>query len=152
MELKVDYGSYLKNNWLISNWIIEINDNFTPLNLFIYPDGLSSITANIKGMVVTFDFYDDVLKVFLYIFKKFDLIHEQNLKEQLFKQENNPVVVRFEDSEFLINMSGLSLSCELSKTEISSTTQEVFIPLKITKAIIFDNNIGSLVPKIFEVT
>lgn len=149
MTFKPDFGTYIKNNWAFNKEII-ITSSFIPLNIVFYPDGLSSITANIDDMVVSFDFHDDVLRVFLFIFKKFWLIDPDELKRKLMQQTTQPLVDNFEYSETYIQITGVVLTCNITDTIISPDTSESFTPLLITKAEIIRNPLGFLVPKIFE--
>jgi hypothetical protein len=146
---KQDFGSYQHECGVSFGATIIIAESFTPLNLTLSPDGISSISANISDMLVTFDFYDEILKVFLYIFQEFGMIDKEKLAEQMQKQTDQPIIVRF-SGPVLLTVTGVVLTCELSKSEINETTSEYFIPLLITEAKIVQKPFGSLVPRFFE--
>ncbi len=146
-NFKKDFGSYVKNTGLSEDGKIMVTDNFTPLSLILYPDGLSSITAHIDGMMASFDFYDDILPVFLYIYKEFGIIKEVTLTEMIQQQIDQPIVIRFTDSHVLVSITGMVLTCKLGHTKKSETTGEEFTPLVITEAKIVQKPVGMLVPK-----
>jgi hypothetical protein len=144
-NFKKDFGSYVKNTGLTEDEKIIITDNFTPLSLILYPDGLSNITARIDDMMASFDFYDDILPVFLYIYKEFGVIKEATLTDMIQRQTDQPIVIRFTDSESMVSITGMVLSCELGHTEKSETTGEEFTPLVITEAKIVQKPVGILI-------
>ena len=150
-SFKKDFGTYIKENGIPNDEKIIITDDFTPLNLILYPDGLSCITANINRMIASFDFNDEILKVFVLIFEKFNLIDKKSLYEQIKQQIDQPIVIDFADSLFLVNIVGVVLSCKFSKTEKSVTTEEEFTPLIITELKIIQEPVGILVPKFLEI-
>ncbi|MFA6076968.1 MAG: hypothetical protein WC735_02740 [Candidatus Paceibacterota bacterium] len=151
MIFKKDFGSFIKDTGLPKNGKIVITDSFVPLDLILYPDHTSSITANINGMVASFNFNDEVLKVFIYIFQEFKLINKLALTEQIQKQTNQPVVVNFSDSPILLRIEGVALTCKLGDPEKSSKTDENFIPLVITEVKIVKEPVGVFVSSLGEV-
>ena len=151
MILKKDFGSYVKNTGLSKNGKVFIADSFVPLNLILYPDHTSSITANINGMMASFNFSDEVLKVFIYIFQEFKLINKLSLAEQIHKQINLPVVVNFSDSPVLLRIEEVVLTCELGAPEKSLKTNENFIPLIITDIKIVKEPVGVFVSSLGEI-
>lgn len=148
MGFKSDFGTYIKTSGLPTGGQIVISESFTPLSLVLYPDGLSSITANIGDMLVSFDFHDEVLKVFLYIFQKYNLIDKQSLSDKIFLQTTSPISVSLSSASGQLQINGLVLSCEIGETESSATTAEVFTPLIITQAKIVEQPIGVLISPI----
>lgn len=151
MAFKKDFGTYIKDAGLYDNGKIIITDDFTPLSLMLYPDGLSSITANIDDMLVSFDFHDEILKVFLPIFQEFKLIDKALLSEQILHQLDQPIMVDFADSSVLVKIVGVVLTCELSSTEKSETTEEEFTPLIVIEAKVVQRPVGMLIPKSLEI-
>jgi hypothetical protein len=151
MTLKKDFGTYIKDAGLSKGGKVVITDSFVPLDLVLYPDHISSITANINGMVASFDFNDEVLKVFLYIFQEFKLIDKSSLTEQIQKQTDQQVVIKFSDSPILLRIEEVVLTCELGNPKKSTITAEDFIPLVITNAKIVQEPVGLLVSSLGEI-
>ncbi len=136
MENKKDFGSYVKDTGLTKNGKIVIVDSFVPLNLILYPDHTSSMTADIEEMLVSFDFNDEILKVFIYLFQEFKLINKVSLIEQIQKQTDQPVIINFPHSLTSLKITNVTLICELGNKEKSTKTGEEFIPLIIKEVTI----------------
>ncbi|MDX9913501.1 MAG: hypothetical protein RBS77_02895 [Candidatus Moranbacteria bacterium] len=147
---KKDFGSSIKNAGYQDGGTVIITSDFTPLNLVSYPGGLCSITANVDGMVASFDFNKEILQVFLDIFEKFGKINKKYFNDLIQENPTKISLIKLTDSPSLIKITGMVITCKLSKAEKSETTSEDFIPLIITETKIVQNPVGVLVPTSLE--
>jgi len=129
---KKDFGIYMKGQTTNPNTSIHIVDPFTIVNLVLYPDNSSSITGAIDNMLITFDFDDGILKVFIYALSQADLITESDLNQRLREQTSLPIIYDF--SEDGVNIVGMVLTCKYGQITRSQTTNEEFVPLIIETA------------------
>lgn len=151
MAFKKDFGSYVKNKGLSDKGKIIITENFTPLDLMIYSNDFCTITANINGMVASFDFHNEVLDVFLSVFYEYKIFDKLLFTQKMQQRDGRAILFRFTDLKFIVKMTGIVLACNLGKTEISETTFEEFTPLIITKADIVKKPAGVLAPAFLEI-
>ena len=130
---KQDYGLQLKASLGGSrDTYIHIVDSFYIVSLFIYPDQTASISASIEDKAVSFDFGDDILKVFLKVLSDVKAINRLDVDNKIREQEDEPICFMFTPA--LILVTGMVLTCKFGKIERSSMTQEEFLPLIIVSA------------------
>jgi len=140
---KQDFGTYVKD--LAVDKQVLILESFVPLNFVLFPNNSASITANINGMLATFDFDNSISKIFIQIFKEFEMINMDDFIHEIAKQKEEPVVTKFQ-GPFLLRIDGVVLNCELDESDRSVITGEEFIPLIIKELKIVQNPHGSLIP------
>jgi len=130
MDYKQDFGLYLKSNFALSvNKTIVITDSFFILNLVLYPDHTSTITAMFEDKVASLDFNDNILKVFIWSLTNIKLINRQDLEKQITNQTTEPIIISFTNNQVFI--SNMVLTCSLGQTTRSKATNEEFLPLII---------------------
>lgn len=142
---KNDFGSYLKEKGLNKGDKVVITQSFSPGNLILFPDGISSITAKIADKVVSFDFGDEVLKVFVYVFQQLKLIDRNAFSKMIQEQDDEPIQVSFMSNDYLVVVDGLGLNCEIGESQKSSATGEEFTPLIINSAEMINTPVGRLI-------
>ena len=129
---KEDFGNYLRNTYGPNKPYVLILDSFLIHSLVLYPNKSSSITADIEDKLVTFDFNDDILKIFIYVLGKLQILNQADIESRIMAQEDDPVSIMFLDEKPYV--TGMVLKCRYGETTISSTTKEHFTPLIIEEA------------------
>jgi hypothetical protein len=137
-----DFGFHLKNTFGgDKNIHIHITDAFVIENLIMFPNNKSSITGRINDKVVSFDFEDDILKMFLWILTDLKVIDRLDVKDKIRKQQDQPIIFTI----LPVLVTGMVLSCKFGQVEKSETTGEKFIPLIIESAKIVQQPVAVLV-------
>ena len=142
-SLSPDFGLYLKNNFgYTNNSNVIITDSFIIANLIMFPDKKSTITAEINEKFVSFDFEDNILKIFLKILKGLKVFNHLSIENEIRERQNQPVSFYFNYSPVLV--TGMVLSCKFGRIEKSKTTNEEFLPLIIESAKIVQQPVAVL--------
>lgn len=141
-SFRPDFGLHLKNTFGGNqNSNILIVDAFIIENLIMFPNNKSSITGRVNDKVVSFDFEDDILKMFLWLLADLKAIDRLDVENKIREQQDQPI--SFTISPVLV--TGMVLSCKFGQVERSVTTDEEFIPLIIESAKIAQQPVAVLV-------
>ncbi len=131
-SFKEDFGSFFQKSIGSGNSPIIITPSLLVHNLILYSKNNSSITGDIDGKIATFDFKDNVLKVFIWVFNNLKLINRLELEKQIMVQKKEPIKISFYKEKPYI--TGMTLRCRLGVPDKSIATEEIFIPLIIDEA------------------
>lgn len=141
-NIRPDFGLHLKKTFGVNeNNNILITDAFVIENLIMFPDNKSSITGRVDDKVVSFDFGDDILKMFLWLLADLKVVNQLDVENKIRDQQDQPIY--FTISPVLV--TGMVLSCKFGQLEKSETTDEEFLPLIIESAKIVQQPVAVLV-------
>ena len=127
-----DFGNFLRNSYGPRESYVILPVSFLIHSLVLYPNKTSSITADIEDKLVTFDFNDDILKIFIYVLGKLQILNQADIESRIMAQEDDPIVLSFLDEKPYV--TGMVLKCRYGESTISATTKEQFTPLIIEEA------------------
>lgn len=143
-SFRPDFGIYLKNTFGGNkNSGIQILNAFVIENLVMFPNKKSSITGRVDEKVVSFDFEDNILKIFLKILTDLKVVDRLDIDNRIREQQDQPI--SFTVSPVLV--AGMVLSCKFAQVEKSETTDEEFLPLIIESAKIVQEPVAVLLNK-----